>query len=308
MTHPLRVALTGSTGFIGRRLVSQLTGLGHRVTALVRDPSDFEASLAERVVTLDLDSLVPGDESLLDALSQVDVLCHVAAYIPADMRDPQSAERCLRVNALSTLALVETAAKSGVKRFVNFSSGNIYRYAIEPVTEDATVYPSARASYYLTSKLAGELYVDHARARGAIEATTLRVSSVYGPSMKGGIIRTFCDRLGRGESVRVGDAGRYQTDLVYVDDVVRAAIAAIESTKTLPFVNVGSGVSTSMLTLARVIAELMGLSESLIEIDPPLATGHDPGFAPLDISRARAALAYTPTPLMDGLRMYLASR
>jgi UDP-glucose 4-epimerase len=311
VSGPKRIALTGATGFIGRRLAAALRARGHSVRALVRDPARaerMEALAGCALVALDLEGAGAEGDTLARALDGAEVLCHAAAYIPPDQRDPAHAGRCLRVNALGTLALIEGAGRAGVGRAVHFSSGNVYAPSPDPVDEGAPTYPAARATYYLASKLCGELYVEHARRRGALRACTLRVSSVYGPGMVGGVVSLFADRLAGGARVRVSDGGRYRTDLVLLDDVVSAAVSAIEREAVEGIVNVGSGRATTLLELARTLADILGRGEDAIEVEPAREGVTDLGFSPLEITRARDILDYTTTDLVEGLRATVAAR
>jgi UDP-glucose 4-epimerase len=311
MTASLRIALTGATGFIGRRLTRALLDRGHTVRAIVRDRARASAMAAlDRCsfFELDLDGSELDVASLDAALDGIDVLCHSAALIPKDLRDARYASRCLRVNALATLSFVEACVARKTPRMLYVSSANVYTPSAGLVTEDAPTYPASRATYYLASKLCGELYVEHARRRGALSTTTLRVSSVYGPQMSGGVVALFADRLSRGERVRVSDGGRYQTDLVYVDDVVSAAVAAIERPSIDGVINVGSGRATTLLELARALAALMNRGEDAIEVEPASDAAVDLGFAAVDVSRARTLLDYAPRSLHEGLRAWLAER
>jgi|LNFM01.1.fsa_nt_gb UDP-glucose 4-epimerase len=307
MTTPLRVALTGATGFVGRRIARALCDRGHSVRALVRDRARAAAlgSLARcELIECSLDA--PRDPAaLVTAVDHVDVLCHAAAYIPSNQRDSSEAARCLDVNALATLALVDAAIAARCERLVYFSSGNIYEPSPSPVTESAATYPSSRATCYLASKLCGELYVDHARRSGVLSTTILRVSSVYGPGMVGGVVPLFLGRMQRGEPVTVSDGGRYRTDLVYVDDVVTAAVAAIERASVAGPINVGSGAATTLADLARAAALLTGRGEDSFTIDAEKDGPVDLGFSALDVTRARLLLDFRATPLDDGLRKFL---
>lgn len=311
MSAALRVAITGATGFIGQRLARALRERGHSVRALVRDRSKattLTALAGCAFAEVNLDATTLSADALGSAVEGIDALCHCAAYIPSDLRDPHAAARCLQVNALAPLALAEACAAQRTPRMLHFSSANVYTPSASPVAEDSPTYPSSRATYYLASKLCGELYVDHTRRRGALSATILRVSSVYGPGMKGGVVSLFAERLARGERVSVSDGGRYQTDLVYVDDVVAAAVAALERSSVSGIVNVGSGSATSLWTLAHTLATLTGRGADAIDVEPPSLSPVDPGFAPLDVSRARALLGYAPRSIEDGLRAFVAAR
>jgi len=95
----------------------------------------------------------------------------------------------------------------------------------------------------------------------------LRYANVYGPRQdphgEAGVVAIFSQRLAAGETIRinaraeVGDAGCVR-DYVYVQDVVRANLLAIEGALAEPVVNVGTGVGTSTLALAEAIEAALG--------------------------------------------------
>lgn len=293
------VAVTGASGFIGRRVVAAALARGWTVRALVRDPQ----SLAEagRLSVAPWDARDPA--AAAGHLAGVDALCHLAAFVPADTGDPSALERCLQVNVLGTLGLLAAAAEAGVPRLVHLASANAYAPASGRVDEGHPLYPSHRAPYYLTSKVAGEVLVDHWSRAGKLPACILRLASVYGPGMSGGLVKVFLDRLRAGRAITVQGGGRYGVDLVFADDVVAAILAAVLATATGPF-NIGSGVRTTTAELAELLRELTGADRSLVNVE---AAGEatDPGFAALDTARARAELGYRPTDLRTGLARWL---
>lgn len=285
------MVVTGTTGFVGSRLVTALRAAGVAVTALDR-------------AALDL-SIPPSAGALATMLAGARAVVHVAAYIPRDHRDPGETEPCHRVNALGTLALVRAAVDAGIPRFVYVSSGNIYRWQPRLVSEDDPVYPSARAPYYLASKLAGELYVDHLGRTTGLATAIARVSSVYGRGMAaGGMVPRFLAALRAGESVQVQDGGAYRTDLVHIDDVVAGLVALAGSDVRGPM-NLGSGAAPSTLEVARTLCAVVGVGPERVTVVDSLDGTDDAGgargFAPLAIDRARRELGYDPRAIAQGL-------
>ncbi|MCB9688709.1 MAG: NAD-dependent epimerase/dehydratase family protein [Alphaproteobacteria bacterium] len=283
----MSVLVTGAAGFVGRHLVAALRERGTPVRRLVRTHDGETDTVAH-----DLCAGAPPDA----AWEGVSAVVHAAARVPADLRDPGEARACLEVNALATLSLAEACRERGV-RLVFLSSGNVYAPGAAAVAEDAPVWPAHRATYYLASKLCAELYVAHAATRG-LNAVTLRLSSVYGPGTKGGVVAIFLRRLAAGEPLQAS-RGPYRADLVEVSSVVSAVLAALEHPEVQGLVNVGSGRPTGMDELATTFAEVAGRPE-LVRVVPQ--EGSDPGFAPLDVTRASTLLGYRPLPLRDGLR------
>lgn len=296
-----RLVVTGASGFIGTRLVELALDRGWRVTALARSSDRLNRLGNPRLSVLRWSVGEPvGRESLKDTAA----VCHLAAFIPPDYSDPAYAEECFRINALGTLALAESAAEARVRRFVLFSSGQIYAQSDQPVSEGDLVYPAHRAAFYLASKLAAELFAEHYREARALPVTILRVASVYGAGMKPeGLISKFAKNAAEGIALKVHNGGRYRADLVHVDDVAGATLSAIERNAGGLF-NIGTGVSHSTAEIAQMIVEILGASPKLIDVLPP--DGRVPeGFSALDITKARDVLGYLPLDLKDGLRKCL---
>jgi UDP-glucose 4-epimerase len=292
-----RVAVTGAGGFLGQRVVARLLADGIDVLPLVRDPA--RAALPVPAVAWQIGDAPP--------LADVQTVIHAAAHRPARYGDPAEAATCLRVNAEGTVALVEAAARAGVVRFVYVSSGHVYRDLGPPSREGDAIAPSHHAPYYLASKICGEWFVGAAHGAGRISAVTVRPSAIYGSGMPPGLVATFASKLSAGAQVTVADGGRYAADLVYVDDVAAAIVAAAACGGPGAY-NVGGGAPITTLELAHTLARLIGASEEQIRVDPQVAGRPGPAGLALDITRARAELDYSPRPLEEGLRAMLAAR
>ena len=301
------LVITGATGFVGQRLVKKALDQEHRVEAWVRSPEKLEELKSSNLEIIQWRA--NGEEAMASRLESVDAVVHLAAYLPPSYGDQNQAEECFRVNALGTLELLEACSEADVDKFVFTSSGNVYTPGHESVDENSPTYPSWRAPYYLTSKLSGEVFVDHFRRSDALESTViLRPPAIYGPGMKGGVVPLFAQRLLAGEPIQVNDGGRHRVDLVFVDDVVDAILAAVARDVSGPF-NIGSGTRPSILELAQSLVSICDVPEDLVEVEPASDgdEGDSTGFSGLDIQRARRELDYDPRSLEEGLRRYVDS-
>ena len=225
-----KALVTGATGFLGRRMVSQLLAQGWHVYAMThRQPLPENLWIGQGHVT----SVSTSDPAKVrQAVSECTALFHLAAYIPLSFDDWKEAAPCYQANALLTLELAEMALECGAPRLVYFSSGQAYRYSESPVTEECALFPSNRASYYLGSKLLGEIYLEHARIRQNLPALTLRLGSVYGAGMsEKSVVHRFMLRASRGLPLEVWDGGVPTCDYVYADDVIGLAINAAARVK-----------------------------------------------------------------------------
>jgi UDP-glucose 4-epimerase len=292
---PLKLAVFGATGFVGRRLVEQLVQGGAHVTAVVRDPATARLPESVQRVAWDARSEHPPSH---DSLKDCDVICNLMAHIPSSYADATEARACMDVNALGSLAVIACAERSGA-HLVHLSTTGIYSPADHPVVETACTYPAAHATFYLASKLAGELYVSNADRRGVIAATILRVASVYGRGMRaGGLVELLTTRLLKGEQVTLAGGGNTLVDLVHVDDVVRATIAAAVR-RPRAVLNIGSGDPIRVQAVLEVLRGLIGNSTSPIELKE--GSGQQQ-IAMADVRAAVETLGFEPRSFAVGVR------
>ena len=202
--------ITGSTGFVGSRVLAALSRRGDQFRSLVRcdggDPGTVRADLAD----------VP---ALVAACAGIDCVIHCAGYAHAfSARSSDEARQHWQVNFEGTRNLIEAAGRAGVRRFVFLSS---VKAMAEPgdacANED---FPGEPESEYGLSKRAAEAtVVDAARTYG-MHVVNLRLSMVYGAGGRGNL-----ERMGR--LVRQGffpplpETGNRRS-MVHVNDVVAA--------------------------------------------------------------------------------------
>ncbi|QAY78052.1 NAD(P)-dependent oxidoreductase [Sphingosinicella sp. BN140058] len=292
----LLLAVTGGTGFIGRRFVEAVRGV-HDVRLLLRDPAGLSGADARR---FDLLGEEPLDPVLLE---DVDAVIHLAARVPPDHFDPSEAKTCMAANAFGTLRLVEAMRAAGVGRLLQTTSANAYAPWVERPDEEAALYPVSRV-YYLASKIAQELLAGASCAAGGIGLTTLRLSSVYGAGQSKGAVPALIRALRSGERLRLIDGGRFGADFVQVNDVVAALLRCLEGGVSGVY-NVGSGQRATIRDIACHLLAIAGEDEQRLDIRPGGDTA-DFGFAPLAIEKLEA-LGWGPTPLEHGLAVMLAA-
>lgn len=297
MTHVATVFLTGASGFLGRHVAEAFTSRGWRVLAL-----------AHRGVVPHGAEAVVGDlarpETYADALVAANAVCHLAVHRPKVPPSTDEADLCVAVNALATLRLATAVAAGQTARFVYFSAGNAYAWSDEPRSEDDALYPSGSHSFYLASKLLGEIYVEHVRRTNGLAAVSLRISSPYGPGMpNGSAVAAFCRAARRGEPLLVRGGGRPTADLVYVKDVAAITVAASGGGQPGVY-NIGSGRATRILDLAAAVVRASGRADLRIELQDDGAL--DLGYPALDVTKARREWGFDPQSIDAGLAATIA--
>jgi UDP-glucose 4-epimerase len=292
-----RLVITGATGFIGGSIIEAALERGHEVVALARNPAAISQKSRQglQVKRWQLGEALP-------EVRDVHALVHLAGHIPMDFGDPTSAATCFEANVVGAMELVANAADQGIEKFIHFSSGQIYLTEDRSASEHTLAYPINRAPYYLASKLAGEICVQSLAKRRKLALTVFRLASIYGPGMHSrGMIPSFIRRLSAREVVTLVDGGTYHVDFAYIDDVIDVTFKALSSNETGIF-NVGSGVASTSLDAASIVADTLGVDRALIQVE---GEAKESGFAALDVTKARNTFDFQPKGLQDGISTWL---
>ena len=263
-----KVLVTGGAGFIGSHVVDAYLAAGDDVTVIDDLSTGRRANLSARATFIEADVRSEQARELV-ARGGFALVNHQAAQIDVrrSVADPVFDAS---VNVLGLLNVLQGAHVGGVRRVIFASSGGtVYGEAAPPLHETQPKFP---ASPYGTAKLAAEYYLAaFARLYGR-EVAVLRYSNVYGPRQDGlgeaGVVAIFARQVLAGEPLTVFGDGEQTRDMVFVQDVAAANVAA--SAAVLPAVsdldacafNVGTGVETSVNQLAKAVVEAAGLSRA----------------------------------------------
>lgn len=260
----MRILITGGAGFLGSHLSEALLNEGHDVLVLDSGSTTKVRHLLKHsrfrfvhdsVLSADiLDSLVP----------RVDLVYHLAAVVGVEhyVGDPY---QVLNVNINGTQNVLKIALKHGRKVLLSSSSEVYGRNPSLPWSEDDDrVLGSTRIDRwcYAASKAVGEHFC-FAYHRLGLPVTVLRYFNVYGPRLDkvdvGRIITIFIGQILRDEPLTVIGDGSQTRCFTYVDDAIRATVAAgfVDGTNGEIF-NIGSTTETSILELAKLMIELSG--------------------------------------------------
>ena len=306
----MRILVTGGCGFIGSHITEALLAEGHEVGLFDDLSSGYERNIEHLRSAV---TFVQGDirdTAALDEVMQgVEGVFHEAALVSvfASVETPSENHA---INITGTLNVLEAARKAGVRRVVMAASAAAYGNNPDlPKREDMLPEPE---SPYALAKIAGEHYMTvYARLYG-LQTVSLRYFNVYGPrqdpgSMYSGVISKFADRILQGQAPLVFGDGKQTRDFVYVADVARANLLAMQvpSLGNGEVINIGTGQGTSLLDLLDAFRELTG--RDFVPEFHDTRTG-DVRDSVADISRARDRLGYKPRyGMRDGLKELLAS-
>lgn len=204
-------AITGGTGFIGKKLVTRLVERGDTVRLLTRRSMQSEKSPSVEVRECDL--LAAGVNELSAMLDGVDVLYHCAGQL----KDPLTM-RALHVDATHKLA---EAASQRVGHWVQLSSVGVYGPVVEgTVTEDSELNPVGE--YEITKTESDQVFVAAAN-KGGFSYSILRPSNVFGAGMTNQSLFGMIAMIDRGLFFHIGKPGA-SANYIHVNNVVEGLI------------------------------------------------------------------------------------
>lgn len=284
-----RVAILGSGGFIGNRLVEMLhLGGAHTVRPVARRP---EAHALAARFALDCRVADACDElSLTRAFAGCSHVVHAVAGPPETIVD-------------SVAPVYRAAAACGVSRIVYLSSASVHSQSPAPGTNEASPLSTTQPIAYNNAKVTAERILQGLAVDGRVETVRLRPGIVHGPRSywTGG----FADELLAGEAYLV-EGGRGICNAIYVDNLVEAIRLAlgVERADGEAYI-VGDAETVTWADLCGPIAR--ALDRDLAKISVPAPWGRQGARAILDPRRPlRAGVAMLPGRPRRALRAALA--
>jgi NAD dependent epimerase/dehydratase len=301
-----RVLVTGADGFIGSHLVEQLVAAGARVRALSQYNSFNDWGWLEQIGCLKEIEVVTGDvrdPQLCDELTrEIEVVFHLAALIPIpySYRAPGS---FVDTNVSGTLNLCQSARRSGVKRFIQTSTSEVYGTAkYVPIDEEHPLQPQ---SPYSATKIASDCIALSFYYSFGFPVVIARPFNTYGPrqSARAVIPSVIIQAAGGKSTVSLGNLTATR-DFTFVEDTCRGflAIGELEGGEGEVF-HVGSNHEIAIGDLVELIAELMGASIRVVcEQERLRPEKSEVQRLKCDNSKLRKAAAFVPQiPLREGL-------
>jgi uncharacterized protein YbjT (DUF2867 family) len=234
----MRVMVTGSTGFLGRRVVEALHADGHEVRCLVRTPG-YEDRFQQRDLDIHYGS-VSDMAALRAAIYDLDAVVHLVAII----RERGSATFDA-VNRQGTQNVATVSAEAGVGHFVQVSAIG---------ADDQSQYP------YLRSKGQGEAEV----VASGIPYSIIRPSILFGPgdefvSTLGAIVKAF-------PMVPIIGTGSNMLQPIAVEDVARCIAIAVRDEPTMAPVEVGGPEHLSYLDIVRILCRTLNVTRGYMPV------------------------------------------
>jgi UDP-glucose 4-epimerase len=280
--------VTGGAGFIGSHIVEHLVEQNHSVTVI----DNFHTAKLEnlsrfrnKIEILDMDIL--DYEKLRSVVKNADGIFHEAALTLVQESFTKQKEYH-DVNVTGTENIFRLAKEFGFK-VVYASSSSVYGDTKKiPIREDAERKP---LNPYGNTKLEDE-YLAEKYSKLGVHIIGLRYFNVYGPRQNiayAGVITKFLENIANGKAPIINGDGLQVRDFVYIRDVAKANLMAMESKVNFAFINIGTGAALSINDLANIIIKASGLAIKPVH-GPPLEG--DVKDSQADVSLAKKLLGW----------------
>lgn len=284
-----KILITGSTGFIGSNLVSHLAKQEiDRIYALHRSKPATSGSKFVEYIQHDLLEKLSSDK----LPQELDCIVHLAAVMDKTIDNFQM----FQINTFGTLALLEYSRNVGVKKFIFASTGGVYGYSKEILSEECQVNP---IGFYALSKYQAEILVKYYSQY--FQTVVLRFFFPYGPGQAKGIIPTIFKRIKNNQPVILNNGGNPHINPIHISDVVKLISNAITLESESTIVNICGDEVISIRDLAELISKYLA-------IDPIYENKTEPTISNLvgDTSRMKAIFKYTcRVPIEKGIEEFV---
>ena len=300
----MKFVVTGGAGFIGSYIVKHLLNNHHQITVVDnfwRGKRENLSGFEERIDFKKADIL--DFEQLKGVMNDTDGIFHQAALTSVPESFTQK-EKYHNVNVVGTENIFKLAKEFGIK-VVYASSSSVYGNTKSiPIKEDFDTNP---INPYGITKLKDEKLAKKYHDEG-VSIIGLRYFNVYGIGQTNdyaGVITKFYERINENKPPIIFGDGLQTRDFVSVEDVAKANFLSMKSNTDFAFLNIGTGITTSVKELADLMIKLSGKSLQLEFDDLPEG---DVKESQADVSLAEKLIDWSyETNLEDGLKKFFFS-
>ena len=295
----MKAVVTGGAGFIGSHLVKELVSRGITVHVIDNLASGKKENVHPQAILHVMD-IQSSDVIDLFVKEKPEYVFHLGAQVDVQ-RSILDPSYDATINIVGTLNILEACRKAAVKKIIYSSSSAVYgNVKASRIVETDETQP---ISYYGVSKFTPEHYLRIYHLFYGLTYTVLRYANVYGPNQtpkgEGGVVAIFLDRIKKGLPLVIHGDGEQTRDFVYVKDVVKANLSAMEHGNN-EVVNIGTSIPTSVNQLANLFIQL---HNSSIDVTYSSSRPGDILHSCLDNSKAERLLHWTPSySMQQGIR------
>jgi UDP-glucose 4-epimerase len=293
------ILVTGGAGFIGSYVIEELIPLQPKkiiiIDNFIRGSRENMKSFIDNPVIELHEADIRDTQRLEQCISGCDYIFHMAALrINACAANPREG---FDVMLKSTFEIADLAVKHKIKKVIYSSSASVYGLAQHFPTPESD-NPYNNQTFYGAAKMWGEQLFRSYKFMYGLDYVALRYFNAYGPKMDTDgkyteVMIKWLDCIRDGRNPLIYGDGSTTMDFVYVRDIAKANIAALQADVTDEALNIGNCEETS---LKQLLAVLLKVNDSNLTPEHREENSINPVSRSLaDISKAQRLLDFTPT-------------
>jgi UDP-glucose 4-epimerase len=289
----MKCVVTGGEGFIGRHVVRALRGAGHEVVVLDVAGEGVRVDICDR-------------DALLGVFKDVspEAVFHLAAV--ADARDALgNPTKTVQINIGGTASVLDAARQTKVKRVILASTCWVANAMGSGLLDETSPFLNEGGGHvYTTTKVASEHLTHDFQKLYGLPFTILRYGIPYGPGMWPGLVlKNFLDQAFAGKPLRIFGDGSASRRFVFVEDLARAHVLALQDIATNQVYNLEGMRFVTVKELANLVSKMLG-GVTVEFVEEPNRVGSFQYFRKLISSnKAYIDLGWAPeVELEDGVR------
>jgi len=302
------VLVTGGNGFIGSFVVERLLKDGANVSVASRTQKKFLTHVENDIKFVKCDLLNKNDA--LNACKDQDFVFHLASKVAGIGYNIEHSGTMMTENSIMSLNMLDAARKSSIERYQYISSTCVYpREASIPTPEGEGMLGDPEPSNlgYGWAKRVGELQAKmHAKEFG-MKVSIIRPMNAYGPRddfdpETSHVIPALIRKIINAKTeVSIWGSGNQTRSFVYVDDVARGMLIALEKLTAPDPINIGTNEEIKIKDLVSMIVNITGMNDLQIKYDKTKPEGQLRKTA--DTKKAEELIQYKPKySLEEGLK------
>ncbi len=290
------VLVTGGAGFIGSHLVDLLVENNYEVIVVDNLSSGFSENLNKEAKFYDMDINSPELEKVFEE-NKIDYIFHFAAQANVSFSTKYPSVDATE-NILGSINILQLAKKYGIKKFIPASTAAVY--GIPKALPIDETHETTCLSFYGISKLTMEKYTQ----LFGVDYVIFRFANVYGPRQsaygEAGVVAIFADKMKNNQDITIFGDGEQTRDFVYVEDIAKACLKAIQSDVKNEIINVSTCEAISINNLYKIMAQKSDYKKAPNYEEERFG---DIKHSILDNTKCRKLLGFNPkTSVEDGLR------
>ena len=290
------VVVIGATGFIGMYTVDALLKAGKKVLATGRNKQLGKKleNMGANFATLDITNSEDFEKLPQTGVEGVILLAGLLpANTKADLLDNENAADYFEINVIGAIHVLEYCRRNGIKKVIGSCSYSDVSGAWGkgyPITEEEPrnfKYTGDHAVYVISKNACNDV-MEYYNQQHGMQCAWFRFPPVYGVGPHGTIyvngkayksgIATFIDNAMNGEDIELWGNPHIKRDIIYVKDLAKSYVLALESDKTYGLYNMTSGTQLDLEEQARAVIDVFGKEKGSKIVYKPEKPNNTPSF------------------------------